>query len=355
MSKQSNSLGYSVYPSTWSENRKQLSSLFMEGSAVFTSLHIMEEMHVGYVEQVEDMMEFLKSTGYKVIADVSKRTLEIFSEQSLTDLAKRLNIDILRIDYGFTEAEMLKAAEEIPICLNASTISEEQAEFLRSTGYEFHAMHNFYPRPETGIDEEQFMKRNRMLEDYGISVMAFIQGREKLRGPIHEGLPTLEKHRNLIPYHAFLEMKNRYGIQEIFVGDGILTETEARYIRHVLKEGVYCIPVELEEKKTLLNQVFTVRIDSPKEIIRIQESREYATPGNVIRAQNTIERKRGTITLDNELYKRYSGEIQITRYDFKPDDRVNVIGKVKDEYLDVLDLIPNGEKMMLVDEDEDHE
>ena len=309
----------------------------------------MEEMHEGYVEQVEKMMEFLKFTGYKVIADVSRRTLEVFKEKSLPDLAERLGIDILRIDYGFTEAEMLDVAKALPICLNASTITENQAEYLQSTGYEFHAMHNFYPRPETGIDEEQFMRKNRMLRKYGIRVMAFIPGKENLRGPIHEGLPTLEKHRNLIPYQAFLEMRNRYGIQEIFVGDGVLSKTEAEYILRVMKEGVYSIPVKLEEKKTILNQIFTVRIDSPKEIIRIQESREYATPGEVISPFHTIERKRGAITLDNEKYKRYSGEVQIMRADLKADERVNVIGQVEDAYHDLLDIIPNGEKILLVD------
>lgn len=321
----------------------------MEGSAVFTSLHIKEEMHSGYVAQVEDMMEFLNSTGYKIMADVSRRTLEIFREENLTDLARRLKIDILRIDYGFTEAEMLEAAKKTSICLNASTITKNQAQLLRSTGHQFYAMHNFYPRPETGIDEAQFMKQNIMLEEYGIQVMAFIPGKETLRGPLQEGLPTLEKHRHLLPYEAFLEMRNRYHIDEIFVGDGILSETEARYIQVLLKRGVYTVPVELEEKKEMENEVFTVRIDSPREIIRIQESREYATPGELIGPFNTVERKRGSITLDNQHYKRYSGEVQIMRKDFPSDERVNVIGKVEEAYLGVLDLIPNGEKIMLVD------
>lgn len=350
MSQQFSSLGYSVYPSTWSENKKQLSSLYLEGSAVFTSLHIMEEMNSGYVTQVEDMMEFLKSTGYKVIADVSKRTLEIFKEESLSTLSSRLGIDILRIDYGFTEDEMLEAAKDTPICLNASTITEKQAKFLQETGYKFYAMHNFYPRPETGIDEEQFMERNRMLFNYGISVMAFIPGKENLRGPIYEGLPTLEKHRNILPYLAFVEMKNKYEVQEIFVGDGILSEEEARYIRVLSEKALYTIPVSLEMKKNILEQVYTVRIDSPKEIIRIQESREYATPGEIIKEYNTMKRDRGSITLDNEKYKRYSGEVQILRRDFKADTRVNVIGTVHDMYLDLLDLIPNDAKIILVEE-----
>lgn len=349
MLKQYSTLGYSVYPSTWIENRKQLSSLFLEGSAVFTSLHISEEMDESYVNKVEKMMDFLKETGYQVIADVSKRSLEVFQENDLISLAERLKIDILRIDYGFSEEEMLKTAEKVPVCLNASTITEDFAEKLKETGNRFYAMHNFYPRPETGLDDEQFIERNEMLRKYGIDVMAFIPGNNLLRGPIYEGLPTLEKHRGVMPYQAFIEMQNRYDIREIFIGDGVLSDEEAQELRILLEEKVYPIKANLEkENEGLLGSDFTVRIDSPKEIIRIQESREYATKGEIIKARSTHERSRGSITMDNEKYRRYTGEVQIMRRDFKRDERVNVIGKVKDSYLDVLDLIPNGSKIRMI-------
>lgn len=349
MLKQYSTLGYSVYPSTWIENRKQLSSLFLEGSAVFTSLHISEEMDEGYVTRVEEMMDFLKETGYKVIADVSKRSLDVFHEKDLLSLSERLKIDVLRIDYGFSEEEMLRTAKHVPICLNASTITEDFAKMLKETGGRFYAMHNFYPRPETGLDIEQFIKRNEMLRSYGIDVMAFIPGNSTLRGPIFEGLPTLEKHRGVMPYLSFTDMQNRFKISNIFVGDGVLTSQEAEDIRVLIEENIYQIRANLrEENAELYDSVFTVRIDSPKEIIRIQESREYATKGETIKPRNTHARPRGTITMDNERYRRYSGEVQILRTDFGEDERVNIIGEVSEEYLDVLDLMPNGSRIRLI-------
>ena len=347
--KRSSIIGYSIYPSTWIEKRKQLSSLFQEGSAVFTSLHISEEMNEGYVTKVEAMVEFLKSTGYEIIADVSRRSLEVFGEDSLASLARRLRIDVLRIDYGFSEEEMLEAAREVAICLNASTLTEDTAKRLKDTGHEFFAMHNYYPRPETGLDADQFQAKNEMLRSYGIDVMAFIMGDDSLRGPLHEGLPTLEEHRGVSPYVAFVDMQNTYKIRHIFMGDGLVTEPVARLIQRVITQGVYPIPAELQDmNENLYDQVFTVRTDSPKSLMRLQESREYATQGEIITPRNTVERQKGSITMDNADYKRYSGEIQILRTDFGADSRVNVIGHVLHPYLGLLSLIPNDSKIVLV-------
>lgn len=346
--KLSSKLGFSIYPSTWQEKRKQLSSLFQEGSAVFTSLHISEEFSDAYVGQVEEMMGYLNETGYEVIADVSRRSLEIFSEDSLVSLAERLKIDVLRVDYGFTQEEILQAAQKVPVCFNASTLTEDELMALKETGKTFYAMYNFYPRPETGIDREQFMRRNELLERYGLGVMAFIPGESEKRRPLYDGLPTLEEHRHQKPYVSFVDLMNEYGIKHIFVGDGLLTEEEAEPIRLLLEEGIYSIPVSTLEKEDLLNKNLTVRIDSPKSLIRVQESREYATPGEVIEPSHTTERPLGSITMDNKNYGRYSGEVQILRETFHKDDRVNVIGHVDPQYLSMLKNIPNGAKIRLI-------
>lgn len=347
MLKLSSKLGFSIYPSTWQEKRKQLSSLFQEGSAVFTSLHISEEFSDAYVGQVEEMMAYLNDTGYEVIADVSRRSLEIFSEDSLGSLAERLNIDVLRVDYGFTQEEILLAAQKVPVCFNASTLTEEDLMALKETGKTFYAMYNFYPRPETGIDREQFMKRNELLERYGLGVMAFIPGESEKRRPLYDGLPTVEEHRHQKPYVNFVDLMNGYGIKHIFVGDGLLSEEEAEPIRLLLEEGVYSIPVSTLEKEDLLSKNFTVRMDSPKSIIRVQESREYATPGEIIEPYHTTQRTLGSITIDNKNYGRYSGEVQILRESFEKDDRVNVIGQVDPQYFPLLKNIPNGSKIRL--------
>ena len=63
---------------------------------------------------------------------------------------------------------------------------------------------------------------------------------------------------------------------------------------------------------------------------------------------NCKERLRGTITIDNELYGRYSGEIQMIRSDLKADSRVNVIGRIPENAWLLMDAIRGGQKFMLV-------
>ena len=348
--KGSKCLGFSVYPSTWHRYKKQLTSLYIKGSIVFTSLHIAEEMDERYVKNVEEMMGFLNQIGYEIIADVSKRTLEIFEEESLEKIAKRFRINIIRIDFGFTDQEVFEACQSVEICLNASTITEEFAIKLKETGKRFYAMHNFYPRPETGIDEEQFDETNHFLSIHGFEIIAFIAGNESLRGPIFEGLPTMEKHRHMPPYISFVDLLLNHGVREIFIGDGLITKDEAEKIYGVINDDVYCIPAKLNENyKHLFGKIFTIRRDSPKDIIRFQESREYGTPGELIEPENTVIRKPGQITMDNKMYKRYSGEIQIVKKEYPKDTRVNVIGSVNKTYQDVfLKALKNGSKIRLV-------
>jgi len=57
---------------------------------------------------------------------------------------------------------------------------------------------------------------------------------------------------------------------------------------------------------------------------------------------------KGSITIDNENYGRYTGEIQIIRSDLKADDRVNVIGHVPENARLLLDCIKGGQAFMLV-------
>ena len=64
--------------------------------------------------------------------------------------------------------------------------------------------------------------------------------------------------------------------------------------------------------------------------------------------ENCIKRIRGVITMDNETYGRYSGELQIIRADLKADSRVNVIGRVSENALTLMDCVKGSQKFMLV-------
>jgi hypothetical protein len=80
-------------------------------------------------------------------------------------------------------------------------------------------------------------------------------------------------------------------------------------------------------------------------LIRVAESREYSiSSGRTVKPENSVVRRRGTITMDNEDYLRYAGEVMIMRADHPQDPRVNVIGRIQKEYVPLLDLIKRGAK-----------
>lgn len=180
-------------------------------------------------------------------------------------------------------------------------------------------------------------------------MLAFIPGDEQLRGPVYEGLPTLEEHRNMLPSAAFADLAVRFGMDEVFLADPGLSEKEMQRIDRFCRENVISVPADLDPGyEGLYDRVFTCRVDSPRRLIRFLESREYSCKGETVSPENCVERTIGSVTIDNENYGRYTGEIQITRSDFKADSRVNVIGQVPENARLLLSCIKGGQKFMLV-------
>ncbi|MFV0341491.1 MAG: MupG family TIM beta-alpha barrel fold protein [Anaerocolumna sp.] len=346
-------LGYSVYLSNFETIKDRLPSLYKEGSTIFTSFHVSEEFKSDYIDRAEQMCNYLSNLGYKIIADVSRKTMEFFQMDNLLDFAHKMNIDILRIDYGYSEEEIIELAAQIPLCINASTLTAEAAGRIAKDAKDLYAMHNFYPRPETGLDKEQFFTRNKMLKEAGIKILAFIEADIIKRGPIYEGLPTLEAHRKVAPYAAYIDLINSFYVDTVFVGDGIVSAYEAELIYSYSKDSIIRLPVSFKKGyENLYQQIFTIRIDSPKWLMRLQESREYSCFGQVIQPDNCIVRDIGAITVDNLHYQRYSGEIQIIKEPLAPDHKVNVIGMLGKGYHVLLPNISNGTKIQFVAENE---
>lgn len=315
----------------------------------FTSLHIMEEFSEDYEKRAKRFLENIKSTGKKVMIDISSRGLDALGYDSLEAFAKDSGVYMVRCDFGIKEEEMLKASKYCALAINASTLDYKFAVRLREAGADVWAVHNFYPRPETGLDEEFFEERNICLKELGIKTAAFITGDIRKRGPLKEGLPTLESHRNLPPYLQYLQMTEKYQVDMVLVGDPGLSEEQMKLIEYKNKEDIISVPVDLDAKyQYLCGKVWTIREDSPKWIARLNESRGYAAIGKKIAAENCVERIVGSITIDNEHYQRYSGEIQVVRENLKADERVNVIGQVQLEYMEILGNLGRGVKMVFI-------
>lgn len=343
------SLGFSLYLSTFAAQWPTLRGWAGTGAPVFLSLHISEEFDDTYCRRAEEVCHLLADNGFRIIADVSVKTLKQFGCRDLTELAKTLRLWALRIDYGFSPEEIEAMAVKMPIVLNASTTSAEDAARICSRGSEVFALHNFYPRPETGLDEDLLMETTKKLQQAGLKVQAFIHGDTKLRGPVYEGLPTLEAHRNCLPSAAFVDLALRFGMDEIFLADPGLSEKEQQRIALFCKDGIFSVPAELEPGyEHLYGEVFTCRIDSPKWLVRFQESRMYSCAGSAVEPGNCIPRNRGCITIDNVNFGRYTGEIQIIRSSRRADPRINVIGTVPENAWLLMDCIKGGQKFTLV-------
>ena len=307
-------------------------------SYYFTSFHIEEEFDDNDKDKVINLIKFLKQHDKKIIVDISPKGLSFLGYDNIKSFIKDYDIDYIRLDYGFNNDEIVELSKYCNIVINASTFDLTLLDKLDNDAI---AIHNFYPRKDTGLDREYFNKRNTILKKHNIKVGAFITGDGCFRQPLYEGLPTLEDCRNKLPYIQYLSIID--DVDLVIVGDQGLSDYQSRLIDLTIKDQIIRLPVILnDEYEYLYNQILTSRIDSPSWLIRIKQSRDYASAGNIIEPDNCLDRKMGCITIDNKNYLRYSGEIQILKKDFEADDKVNIIGKVKQEYLDILKYIKNG-------------
>ena len=104
----------------------------------------------------------------------------------------------MRLDYGYSARETVEISRQFTVFLNASTITGKEILEWKNEGAElsrFVACHNFYPKPYTGLSGEKVKEINGWLKGFGLQTMAFVPGDGVLRGPLQEGLPTVEEHR----------------------------------------------------------------------------------------------------------------------------------------------------------------
>ncbi|NFC72460.1 DUF871 domain-containing protein [Clostridium botulinum] len=320
---------------------------------IFTSLHIPEANYNVIVEEFKLVLDMAKKMNMKIIADISPKGFEYLQIKDMDlNKIKNIGIDVLRLDFGFTEERIAKFTNNnlgIKIEQNASTITKDFLNKLNKYNVNYknvQACHNYYPRKDTGISESLFLKKNSMLKEIGVEVSAFVPSLVGKRGPIYEGLPTIEKHRFMNPYvsakHLFA-----MGVDNVFFGDAMPSKKEIMEVG-MIKEDIIELEVDLEDNSLItcnyLNQDFyTNRVDVAENVIRAAEGRLIVN-NSVIEPFNTVDRKVGYVTLDNKEYLRYMGELQILLTDLEKDDRVNVIAKVKKDELFLLKYINEGRK-----------
>ncbi len=344
------SVYYSVFLSNFDKVYPRLKKNTKNEKKVFTSFHIEEEMSRVSRDELFSMCHKLKEIGYEIIADASVKDYEYFGDDFFGKVGENRVVDYLRLDYGFSKEEQLDLAKYAGLCINASTYSHEALEFYANNGLKLKAIHNYYPRTETALDIDFFNEKNETLLKYNIKPIAFIAGDLDKRGPVFDGLPSVEDYRYLKPYVAYVLLRIIHGINDIFVGDGIISEKQESLINSYDEDEVITLPIEVyAEDFGFFDKVFTIRDDSPAKLLRLAETRVFSRKGkDVLPFNNDKKRLKGSITIDNIDYGRYTGEVMIMGDDKPIDKRVNVIAKIKDDYIRLLDVIKRESKIRFI-------
>ncbi|AVK60370.1 DUF871 domain-containing protein [Lactobacillus sp. CBA3605] len=347
-------LGFSVYLNQPLDTHQfeKMASLQQAGfTGVFTSLHIPEEDATQYLARLKTLGAACQRLGLTLTADVSAagmRRMGLAIENPNDMMA--LGVTTLRIDDGVEMATIASLSQQLPIALNASTITTANILALKAANANFdhlEAWHNYYPRPETGLDEAWLKTKNQWLQAQGFTTMAFVAGDAERRGPIKAGLPTLECDRNRQPLAAALNLLRYDHVDRVYIGDPALSCRVRYQFEQYFKNDI----LQLTGRTTvpaLYDQLWHNRIDVARDVVRLVEGRQRLT---AIMPVPPVSRPIGAITIDNDAYGRYVGELQLIKRGLAPDQRVNVVGQISAADVALLPLIGGNQAVKIIKEE----
>lgn len=347
-----NSYGISLYLGTGIIKNTEIIKKAKDAKVkyAFTSLHLPEENISDYNKEVEALLSLCKDAGIELIVDIGPRTIEKLGLPDIYSL-KNTPITHIRVDYGFTNQEIADLSKDFHIVFNASTLSIDDLESLRALKVDFSKFsgcHNFYPKPLTGLSVDKVREINNRLHNYGVKTIGFVPGDKERRGPLHLGLPTVEEHRNNDLLEAVLQLRSLGQCDIILIGDVDVKEETWTKLKH-LNENYIELEADIDEDYSYVRElIHHDRPDSSEYIIRSQESRGYATQGKPFEKEGVKPRTKGSISVGNIEYLRYSGELEIARIDLEEEEKVNIIGHIRNEHLKYLSYIDEGMGFRLI-------
>ena len=344
-------LGFSVYLGE-PFDKTYIETMLNEGAKyVFTSLQIPEDDPMLYLTKLKELNKIVNGRA-EIIADANPKTFKTLglSYKKPTTL-KDAGIDFIRLDISLEIEDIISLLNEVNVVCNASTDAVELLYQLKAKDIDLSKVmvaHNYYPRPETGLENEFFISKNKEIRDVfpDVKIMAFVPG-TKLRGPIFRGLPTLESHRNIHPLYAAYQLL-KYDIDVVCIGDTSIDLDIINQFHDYFNNGIVSLYIEEETPalKDVTGRIFHNRKDQARDVVRAEEAR-MSFQGEV-KPDNTTERVKGTVTLDNLKYGRYMNELQIVKKDLEANEAVNVIGRVSSSNLDCINMIGAGQAFQFI-------
>ncbi len=354
-------LGISIYQekSTEEEILRYINKAAENGfSRIFSCLLSVDESREEIVKKFKNTNEYAKSKGFEIIVDVSPA---VFSKLGISydDLSffKEIGADGVRLDEGFggsQESIMTFNPEGLKIEINMSNYThyiDTIMDFMPNKE-KLIACHNFYPHNYSGLNFDHFMRCTEKFNKFGLKTAAFITSQnDNTFGPwpVTDGLPTLEMHRNLpvdVQAKHLIALDN---INDIIISNCYPTDEELEALGSMRKDMVTFDIILNEntpeiERKILFEEMHYHRGDYSDNFLRSTQSR-VKYKGHYFALFNAPEIiKRGDVIIESSEYGHYAGELQIALRDMVNSGKTNVVGRIREEEIFILDYIKPWQK-----------
>ncbi|MDR0300054.1 MAG: DUF871 domain-containing protein [Streptococcaceae bacterium] len=348
-------LGISIYPerSNFEADRAYLDLAHQYGfKRVFTSLLEITGEKDEVLANFRRPIDYANQLGMEVMIDINPALFEQL-DISYDDLSffKELGADGIRLDLGFTgaeEAQMTRNPYGLKIEINMSSGTNYVDNIMSYSPDRSHlyGSHNFYPHRYTGLSYEHFMTCTEKFNHYRLNTMAFINSQTATFGPwpTQDGLCSLEDQRELSLATQVKWYKLMDNIDDLTIANAYASEEELKAMADAFFAEMPEIKIVPRESATanelacLFDNIHSYRGDRSAYMLRSTQTR-VKYKDEAFPAHDTDQIQRGDVLIDNEGYGQYKGETQIALKPMRNDGRVNVVGRVSDDELFLLDYL----------------
>ena len=301
---------------------------------------------------------YAKNKGFEIIVDVNAN---VFQALGITydDMSffKEINADGIRLDRGFSgkeESIMTFNPHNLKIEINMSNLThhiDTIMDYMPNTD-NLIGSHNFYPHEFTAMPLDHFNKCTENFKKYGLRTAAFVSSQAQGAfgpWPTTEGLPSLEMHRFMSLKSQIKHLISLNNIDDIIISNCYPTDDELNSIKNINLQMVNFDVILNEnipdiERKIVLDELHFSRGDINEFMIRSTQSRVkyHGHHFELFNAPDIIHK--GDILIESTLYGHHAGELQVALKDMKNSGKTNVVGRIVDDEIFILDYIKPWQK-----------
>ena len=353
------SLGISVYPdkSDIKEVYEYMETAAKLGfSRIFTCfLSIPDDKRESYLKEFKGFMDKAHELGFVVAADTNPEVFKLIgaTPNNLKPFAD-LGLDIIRLDGNFgTQGDIAVTRNPYGIKIEFNASMDAGVDLLIKNGGnkdQIIMCHNFFPERYTGLDFDLFQQFNKQWKALNLHTAAFVSSHnDPTIGPweVFCGLPTVEIMRPLP-----IEVQARYllatgDVDDIIVGNYPASTEELEALSKInfqaLELRVDEVPEITDNEKYIMYEFATVQDSGfgDKKEAKEDKSIPHHDCGKKVFT-------RGDILVVNDNLAHYRGELEVVLTEIPNDGERNLIGRIKDEDLGLLDFIQPGQHFKFI-------